>query len=1765
MAGDAGIQDNSTRLNLDTSIAVHRYLQRVALVDLEVRPGGKGPIEVGIVVGEQTLRRRISRGRIRALLDEVADRFDLCAVLGHNVLRHDLRILREIAPGCALLKLPVIDTLFLSPLGFPENPYHALVKGYKLSKSAANDPVADARQAAKVFADCWQAFVVREHECPGTLGLYRYLFAQASAASVLSDAGGISAVFAEIGGEVIGADVAATVVAKLADERACAAAVARVLGVVAAVHEEGQAHGAHTTPVESVADTSATRGELALALAYVAAWLPVAGDRSVLPQWVWRELPEVARLIREFREEPCGQADCRYCRSVHNPRAQLRRYFGFGSFRPKPAAPGGGSLQEKIVTHAMRGGSHLAVLPTGGGKSLCFQLPALVRNFCRGSLTVVLSPLQALMRDQVDNLNQRTSTRAAALYGLLTPLERSQVLRDIATGDVTILYIAPEQLRNRSFRRAVGQREIGCWVFDEAHCLSKWGHDFRPDYLYASRAICEIAEAQRVPVPPVVALTATAKREVANEIREHFMEHLGIELEVFAGGVERDNLTYWVETVADGKKRDRIRDLCNEVVVEPTGCAIVYHATRRATEEMADVLGRNGLPALHFHGGMNAADKKTAMQQFLTGERRVICATNAFGMGVDKPDVRLVVHAEMPGTLENYLQEAGRAGRDLDPARCVLLFDEADVEKQFQMIKEGEISHRDMVQVLRGLRACGRRAGRADGVEFHVTSGELLRDDEVDTSFAAGERSADTRVRTAVSWLERAGLVERNLNHATVISGKPALATLAEAEARMDDAKVFGPRRAMWAQIYGAMLDAGPDEGLSVDDLSGLPAFRQWRESQPLGQRQADRVSSQVLSELHEMCGAGLLEAGLQLSAFVSRGGAKSSRSVLDHVAKVERNMLEVLAEALPDIESGTWEPLELRALNEKLRERGLETNAEVVRQLLASLSRDDRRLDGDVYLTLRSGRSRDSVWLRLHGDFRELRDRAELRRMVAGTCLEVLLAKAGQARANQLVEFSLEDLVQAVQSDLSVRGRLGASVIDPIERVLLFLHDHGCILLQNGLNVFRAAMTLRLPPDARRKRYTQEDYGALRTHYDERTVQVHVMHRYAELGLGGNGAAAGFVRDYFEAPREQFLDRHFAGQGEKIARPIGPVAYRRIVDALDNPVQQGIVTAPVDENQLVLAGPGSGKTRFIVHRCAYLLRVKRVRRSAMLMLCFNRSTVLELRRRLKPLLGGRLGGLQIHTYDSLALRIAGRSLQSVRKRDADPDTLFESVRVEACELLEGKRTIAGLDGDELRDRLLAGYQHILVDEYQDIDESQYRIVSAIAGRTQKDKDARLAITAVGDDDQNIYSWRGSSVEFIRRFEKDYGAKRYELVENYRATRNLIATANRWIAGDQERSKSQSIRIDRKRRDDPAFLGPPVDVVRVRDAAQQTAEVADELRALSDTLNGREWNVVAVLAREWRYLTPLRVRCRELGVPARWARNEVIKPWQVRETRRLLDALSDRDEIEPSGLRAMLGTIEKDCGISVWTSYLHELGDLWLEAAGTGAMPTRAVAEFLWSVMTEDRQLAMAEHGVFLGTVHQAKGLEFDRVFLLDGGWEPRQKETTEDLRRLFYVGMTRARRELTVATFKDRERSFAASVGGPEVRVRESTALEQTAEQGLRRMTQLGLEDLFLDYAGRKPASHPIHGALRQLRVGARLQVSFEDEGWGLLVEPRSRQAVAALSQKAREVWKQRTILEAVVIAVVHRARDESSGGHGHKCRVPTWHVPLIEVVWRE
>lgn len=347
----------------------------------------------------------------------------------------------------------------------------------------------------------------------------------------------------------------------------------------------------------------------------------------------------------------------------------LKTTFGYGAFRP---------LQREIIETSLAGRDVFALLPTGGGKSMCFQLPALHR----GGLTVVVSPLIALMKDQVDQL-QAAGVAATFLNSSLSSGEARSRLAGLHRGEWRLLYVAPERLMLDGWQENLKEWKVTALAIDEAHCISEWGHDFRPEY----RQIARLREF--LPDVPVMALTATA----TGRVREDIVKHLKLrEPSVFVASFNRPNLTYRV--MAKDKPSEQIAAFVRRREDES---GIVYCATRAATERTAEALAKRGFSARPYHAGLDGAVRAENQELFLRDEVKIICATIAFGMGINKPNVRWVIHADLPKNLEGYYQETGRAGRDGLPSDCLLLYSGGDIAKQTHFIDEMTDAHEQQV------------------------------------------------------------------------------------------------------------------------------------------------------------------------------------------------------------------------------------------------------------------------------------------------------------------------------------------------------------------------------------------------------------------------------------------------------------------------------------------------------------------------------------------------------------------------------------------------------------------------------------------------------------------------------------------------------------------------------------------------------------------------------------------------------------------------------------------------------------------------------------------------------------------------------------------------------------------------------------------------------------------------------------------------------------------------------------------------------------
>ena len=1704
-------------------------LERSVSIDIEAAADAIEAVAGLRLLDGQTYSSRTTGSRSTMLkdLDRLCDGTEF--IVGHNVTAHDLPEIGKRTPELALLRLPAVDTLVLSPIAFPQRPYHRLVKPYKtpgLERLQVNDPLIDAGTTALLLGDICKTLQVADTT---RLAAWHWLLTHEAASD------GYERLFARIRGAP-----------KPEEDEGVAATLKAMDGLGCPKSAKGLAESARDAP---------------LLTAWLLAWAGVAETGSVVPAYIWHRDPAIRTMVRTLRATPCGDSACEWCSEHQDPERELKRWFGLDGFRHRPSTAQGGSVQREIVCAHLAGTPLLAVMPTGAGKSLCYQLPAVMRHANTAELTVVISPLVALMVDQVDGMRRRGIDAVVTLNSLLSAPERTQALEQIVSGEAGIALIAPESLRSRPVRKALEQRLIGAWVIDEAHCVSKWGHDFRPDYRYVARFMRKRCAGEAPPT--LLALTATAKHEVIDDIRRHFETVLGIELSVIDAGAKRENLDYQILPKSGGTNADAVWSVLNEARSDtPGAAAIVYCITRRETETLAQALCERGLKAGPFHGNLRPERKKTIQDGFMSGELDVVVATKAFGMGVDKADVRMVIHTGVPSSLEDYYQEAGRAGRDQQPAQCVLLYHEDDVERQLRLAATGRVGVRDVQGTLKALRAMRRRRSRhklnGSGDEVVATVGEILAED--DTGILDDEPgNTDVRMRVVLAQLEEAELVAQEEHSVRVYPSSMKVATVEAANRLIDKAaagaKIKRAKVNSLKRVVEVLIGTGPGEALTTDDICARCAVE-------------PREFRSIFTTLEHL---GIVSNDLSLTVYIHKGGKSSSQNRFAESSETERTLIDVLRETAPDDEALREAPtrLRLRQCAEKIR--GIvqrQVLPETVLSLLRSIARDGRGEGTDEGSLSVRKLGMDSVRVRLHRSWDKVARAAELRRTAARLLVEHLVARVpkGKQGADLLVETTYGALEGVVRGDIELRSELRAEPRVVVDRALMWLHEQKVVVLHQGMTVFRRALTLHV--ENSQQRYRAEDHRGLEIHYGAQTAQVHILDEYARRGLDDIGQAQRLAGDYFELDNESFIGKWMGERRVEMTRQTLPQHYDAIVTSLGNVEQRHIVQDDrTRTNVLVLAGPGSGKTRVLVHRIAYLIRVRRVRPNTIVALAYNRHAAVEIRRRLRGLVDDDARRVQIMTCHSFAMWIVGRTAGEGKERWTDED--FREVLREAARTLKEET-----EGSMSRDRLMQRYHWILVDEYQDIGEDEYELISALAGLSLADEDARIQLFAVGDDDQNVYGFKGASVEFIRRFEDEYKASRFALLENYRSTWNIIEASEAIIAGGGERMKDGTpLSINRARAKDPPG-GPwqqrdPIAQGRVQilefpgGDERQGAYALGELERLVRLNRDWAWNRVAIVARNWVDIEPIHALCREQGIPVQRADDEPQSFWHARETQRMLDRLAEHGQthvpVDAVHEEAQRASDDR------WGDLLREAMDVWRAEEEPGE--TIALTDLKGWLREWSRDLRREQRGLLLTSAHRAKGLEFDHVVILDGRWRRQQGgEDDEATRRLYYVAMTRARLTLTLMRGTGPEmtaRALQAPLEELESIVsRKPSEPEGLADANRAVIKRYGLRDVNLGYAGLFPEGHRIHRAIVDARTGDPLALVENNGKWDI----RDAQGRMLGRMAKRFEPPDGSTLAGATVDGIFRWSTGGQAREGEKWqpKVGTWEVVIPEITWR-
>jgi ATP-dependent DNA helicase RecQ len=1630
-------------------------------------------------------------------------------VVGHNLENFDLAHITVANPNTGIEQLPHIDTLWLSALAWPEPRTLRLKKigrEGQLGAATPNDPVTDAAASLALFREAVDALT------------------------------GVWTAAPELAQAVHGSTADLPALAR-----------GQVFSILRGRPQPTPSERDHSIQILAKGRVCESQAEYLIELAHDGdSALPfilarIASDRpgAGLSPWVRRRFPKAQEALERLRGRTCDSSDCEWCREHRDSRRALKRWFGYDSFRPAPSTNDGLPMQQAIIDAVNDHRDVLGILPTGTGKSVCYQLPALERHAVLDSLTVVISPLVALMADQRDGLLKNHSIDTCVVVnGTLSPLHRQEALDQVIYGDASILLIAPEQLRNTAIRQALDSRKIGLWVFDEAHCISKWGHDFRPDYRYAVRCLSKINGDDDA--PQVLCVTATAKKSVVADIGEQIAEATGREMLLFDGGAARTNLSFDAAPVNRLSKLGAVSEAIKASGSD--GASLVYCATRSETERQAEALKAVPLPAAAYHAGLGRELRQSILEDYLDGHLTAIAATNAFGMGVDKPDIRLVVHADVPGSLENYLQEAGRAGRDGDSAMCRLFFDPAQIEAHFRRQAENRLSRREVARVLKTLREMAQKFAKDSELIVHID--DLLRR----AGIPAGHDGAGrTRVITAIAWLEEAGLLTRGANRVTVEPSCLRVKTVQEADRELRANGVSGPRLKTAVALLAVLLEAAPNDSFTIEDLADLISRTGWQVRELL--RDLDRV--------------GIIARDTNLVVYIAHGVKNSASERLVAISALERTLLEALE---PDLSAAppSGVVINLRRLAQDLRDRGhYGHRPDQLVRLLRSLSKDGRRdIDESPPISVRPI-DRERVHITLHGDVEALRQAAERRHSVSSLIVSELESRLEKgARGSALpVPVPLTELYDLLQQDMEMRSlvsELGTRVVD---RALLWMHALDVLFVGSGLFLFAPAVTVQLSSDTRT--FTEADFRPLADHYTELTRQVHIMSRYGELALDDVHEAQDLVKEYFSTETEPFLSRWLPDmKRSETERPIQPALYGQIVDDLKAPDQIEIVADDRQEsNVLVLAGPGSGKTRVLVHRIAYLLSVRREDPAGIIALAYNQHAAHEIRTRLRELVGESARGVTVRTCHGLALWLTGRSLVGERPQGED----FRAILREAVRIMQ--------TDVEAKESLLEGYRWILVDEYQDIGPDEYELISAIAGLARSDPDNRRTLFAVGDDDQAIYGFNGASVKFIRRFSEDFRARPTYLTRNYRSTKHIITASNAVIGPASDRMKVEHpIEIDRKRQDlppggglsksDPVGRGRVQILTGTESARDQALAAVAELKRVAGIIDGWSWGNAAVIARTWAALDPVRSFCEAEGIPVCDRRETRDRPnlWQLLEYRQLSQWLVSQDSPMVS-IDAMRNWLVEGKQGPIWRS-LGDLAGRMEDDLGVGEVSAKDALAWIgdWG-----REYGVAGSGLTLVTAHSAKGLEFDHVVVLDDAWKPRANDNPDEQRRLFYVAMTRARQSLCLLEGNS-PHPFLPKENVDQAFIRRPAAVPQVAAEATERLYRTAsLREVNIGFGGRLAEGTGWYRALQAAQTGDSIQLTPNQngrwQGWQLR---NQKGGVVGTMAKAFNPPDGFVCDQARIAWLVARRQDQSQPGDYAAPLHEEWPVVVPEFVFR-
>ena len=951
---------------------------------------------------------------------------------------------------------------------------------------------------------------------------------------------------------------------------------------------------------------------------------------------------------------------------------------------------------------------------------------------------------------------------------------------------------------------------------------------------------------------------------------------------------------------------------------------------------------------------MKSDEKIVNQDAFMNDQTRIIVATSAFGMGVDKKDVGLVIHYDISDSLENYVQEAGRAGRDPNlSARCYVLYSDKDLDKHFVLLNQTKLSISEIQQIWKAVKDLTRQRTR-----ICCSALEIARQAGWDDSVS----DIETRVRTALSALEQSEYIVRGNNVPHIYATGITVKNVDEARMRISTSLLFSNDeietairiiKSLISQKYIAKAQNAEAES-RVDYLADI-----------LGIQKHD-----VISVVERMRQEGILADSKDISAYLqdTSGSERKSQILLERFAKLERYILNHITDRPCQT---SYKQLNDSAVNDGIK-NSTEKNIRTLLYFLTIKGYLHKKEDAAHNMEISCQADLDSI-------IKRFEKRMEICRFAVEWLYQMVADTKNDTSQSKTVQFSVVELLKQIKSTShSLFSEFNNLCLEDVEEALLYLSKIGALKLEGGFLVLYNAMDITRIKDSKSK-YKQDDYQMLNEFYKQKIQQVHIVGEYANLMVKNYDAALQYVRDYFQMDYKKFITKYFKGKRlNEIQRNLTPTKYKQLFGQLSKR-QQEIITDKESHCIVVAAGPGSGKTRVLVHKLASLLLLEDVKHEQLLMLTFSRAAATEFKQRLMDLIGNAAHFVEIKTFHSYCFDLLGRIGNLEESRD---------IVIKAAEMINQHEVEPNKIGKTV----------LVIDEAQDMGAEEHALVDALMSHNEE-----MRVIAVGDDDQNIYDFRGSNSEYMYSLTQRPGSKFIEMTENYRSARHLVNFANDFARGINKRMKTTPI-VSMK--EEEGWVG----VTHYQSEYLYQPLVTDLIRHKG---NGTS----CVLTQTNDEAVILMALLRKHGINSKLIQSmDGFRFWNMAETRYFLRHIEKRTSTplipKESWEYAKQATFStyKD---SQCLPYLKRCVELFEQT--NKAKYVSDFKEFVFESSVEDFcDISKAE--VVVSTIHKAKGREFDDVYMLISGHYPKD----DQLMRRYYVGMTRAKNRLFIHTNSD-------------------------------------------------------------------------------------------------------------------------------------------------